>query len=200
MSSNPIYYTYAYIRSKDSATAKAGTPYYIGKGTGDRAYVKHKGVQVPKNRRYIVVIEDNLTELGAFALERRYIRWWGRKDLGTGILLNQTDGGYGGYGISFSKETRKKLSESHVGKKLSPEHKAKIGKAHSNRVMTLEHRSKLSAASKGKPKSDDACKAMSKAKCIPVVINGIHYDSKQDAICALRIGKRTLETILSQSV
>lgn len=25
------YYVYAYVRSKDSKTAKAGTPYYIGK-------------------------------------------------------------------------------------------------------------------------------------------------------------------------
>ena len=25
----PIYYVYAYLRSKDSQTAKAGTPYYI---------------------------------------------------------------------------------------------------------------------------------------------------------------------------
>jgi hypothetical protein len=108
------YYVYAYIRSKDSETAKAGTPFYIGKGTGNRLYDKHR--IMPSDRRYIVKLEDNLTELGALALERRYILWWGRKDIGTGILQNMTDGGDGVLGAVQTEETRRKKSEALRGK------------------------------------------------------------------------------------
>jgi hypothetical protein len=58
-----IYYVYAYIRSKDSETAKAGTPYYIGKGKGNRAFVKHGAVKTPKDRSKIIFLETNLTEI-----------------------------------------------------------------------------------------------------------------------------------------
>ena len=95
MSSTPIYYVYAYIRSKDSATAKAGTPYYIGKGCRSRTTGDHGKVPVPKDRRFIVFLETGLTDVGACALERRYIEWWGRKIDG-GILINLAEGGQGG--------------------------------------------------------------------------------------------------------
>lgn len=91
------FYVCAYIRSKDFKTAKAGTPYYIGKGSGYRAWKKSNKhiVTVPTNVKNIVILESNLIEIGAFALDRRYINWHRRKDLGTGILINLTNGGEG---------------------------------------------------------------------------------------------------------
>lgn len=104
------FYVYAYLRNKDSKTAKAGTPYYIGKGCGARAW-KHTSNDViaqPHNSRDIVILEQGLSELGAFALERRMIRWWGRIDTNTGILRNLTDGGEGTSGYKQSADHIKK--------------------------------------------------------------------------------------------
>jgi hypothetical protein len=50
-----IYYIYAYLRSKDSPTAIAGTPYYIGKGKGRRVISNHGKTPVPTDRSKIVI-------------------------------------------------------------------------------------------------------------------------------------------------
>ena len=105
------FYVYAYLREDN-------TPYYIGKGKDLRAWTKIKSrdrTNCPKDKSKIVFLETNLTEIGALALERRYIHWYGRKDINTGILRNLTNGGEGGNGAIRSIETRAKMSAAAKG-------------------------------------------------------------------------------------
>ena len=147
------YYTYAYLRED-------GTPYYIGKGKKDRLYANHyrakrNCIAVPKDRDRIIYLKRNLTEQDAFRHEIYMIAILGRKDIGTGILRNRTDGGDGVSGAVRSDATRKKISEETKGKKLSEETKRKIGDAHRGhkywlgKKLTEEHKKNCAKAKYG---------------------------------------------------
>jgi hypothetical protein len=121
------FYTYAYLRDDK-------TPYYVGKGKGKRSIGCHGKIGVPKDSTRILILKQNLTEEEAFKHEIYMISVLGRKDLGTGILRNMTNGGDGCSGRVCSIETKQKSSKSNKGKKRPP--------------STGE---KISAAKKGKP-------------------------------------------------
>ena len=99
------FYVYAYIRED-------GTPYYVGKGTGVRAWSKnHKGIGVPKDKSKIVMLYNSLSEDLAHLKEKELISLYGRKDLGTGILYNRTDGGEGASGRVLSESAKEKIRQ-----------------------------------------------------------------------------------------
>ncbi len=98
-----MYYTYAYLRED-------GTPYYIGKGQGKRInQPSHSVRRPPLDRR--IFLKTNLTEEEAFRHEKYMIAVLGRKDLGTGILRNLTDGGEGPSGVVRTAEQREQVRQ-----------------------------------------------------------------------------------------
>ena len=137
------YYTYAYLREDK-------TPYYVGKGTGGRIYsTNRKGLKPPKDKSRIIFLKQNLTEQEAFKHEIYMIAVFGRKDLGTGILHNRTDGGEGPSGAVRSDESKIKYSKSKKGKN-NPQY-GKRGKNSHNygKSPSEETRKKLSERQKG---------------------------------------------------
>lgn len=132
-------------------------PFYIGIGANEkRAFNKvsrniyWKNI-VNKTDYEVQILFDDLTIEQACEKEKEFISLYGRKDLGTGTLVNMTDGGDGGCNgykhtnehkkymsnlyknRSLSQETKNKLSEINKGKKASDETKLKISKIHKGR-------------------------------------------------------------------
>ena len=178
------FYTYAYLREDR-------TPYYIGKGSGRRIYVKcGRPCGVPKDKSRIIFLKQNLTEEEAFKHEIYMINVFGRKDLGTGILYNKTDGGEGSSGFIHNEESKRKMSESRKGRfsgKNNPMYGVSLkgethhfyGKFHSEEtkrkmsekrkgkkpyVMTEETRRKMSEVKKNKPLSREHKRNMSEER------------------------------------
>lgn len=144
------FYTYAYLREDR-------TPYYIGKGCGKRIYTKKKNeIHPPKDKSRIIFLKQNLTEEEAFKHEIYMIAVFGRKDLGTGILHNRTNGGSGG-AVLFGdnnpmkrdenkEKIRQFLLNNHPmrGKTITEEQKKLISKSCIERKINVGEKSHLS--------------------------------------------------------
>jgi len=131
------YYTYLWLRED-------GTPYYVGKGKGDRAFRKGS----PSVER--IILQEWPSESDAFAAEIFLIAFYGRKDNGTGILRNLSDGGEGPGGVIFTPEWRAKLSAAKRDVPKSPEHRARIAKGRTGKRHSASARAKMSAMKTGK--------------------------------------------------
>jgi hypothetical protein len=108
------YYTYAYLREN-------GTPYYIGKGTGRRAFHKNHNVPRPTKDK-ILFLKKNLSEEDALKHEKYLISILDN-------LLNRKSGGSKGR-TPLSKEHKLKISK-------------KLKKVRPLQVITEEHKDNI---------------------------------------------------------
>jgi len=95
------FYVYEYLNED-------GTPYYIGRGSKRRAWMFHKNIMVPDDKSKIHIIVDNLDEEESCLLEIHMISSYGRKDIGTGILENKSDGSES---LAYLRAKEKTISE-----------------------------------------------------------------------------------------
>ncbi len=152
------FFTYEYLRDD-------WTPYYVGKGFGKRHRRPHR-VSIPKDDAHIR-IQYWADEATAFEMERFFIRLWGRKDNGTGILWNLTAGGQGSTGYKHTEETLYKIAKAAggnkncTGRKLSNEHCHKLHDGNRGNKYALGHkhseeaRRKISEAHRGRKLSEE---------------------------------------------
>jgi hypothetical protein len=183
-------YVYRHIRLDKNE------PFYIGIGS-DEEY-KRANTNTRRNKHWVNISKfgyevdilfDGLTWDEACVKEKEFISLYGRKDKNKGSLCNLTDGGDGCLGriVTFSEESKRKMSEARKGKKpyiitdeirknlsiaakkrgISKEHLAKMNKARVNFTHrkgiphTEETRKKMSDSRIGIKKSEEWCKAQS---------------------------------------
>jgi hypothetical protein len=161
-------------------------PFYVGKGSGSRKNGIHphgwcgKKLQklTKKNLKpEVVTYANHLTEKHAFALERILVKRYGRRDIGTGILLNNTDGGEGPAGVRFgprSEEHRRHISEAKKGKpgtRHTEDFKRKLSERLKGKPKSAEHNRKNAESHKGKKATQETRKLLSdrrKGKAFPL--------------------------------
>lgn len=136
-------YLYRHIRLDTNEVFYVGISLDNRKNKFIRAYNSHKRSKfwrniVSKTDFEVEIMQCNLPKTILFNKEREFIKLYGRKDLGSGTLVNMTDGGEGtcGHkiyhrkmneaqrlsmiGRKFSQETKDKISKRHLGRKHDP--------------------------------------------------------------------------------
>lgn len=136
---------YVYLHSRPD-----GTPFYVGKGHGNRAHKfsvrnpHHKNIVAKYGKNNIIIGKlDCATEQIAFETEKWLIALL--KSMGV-KLANKTLGGEGSTGLVWTEEGRARISASLKGHKGTP--------------WTEEQRAKFKAATTGRKRTPEQCAKM----------------------------------------
>ena len=137
--------------------ATNGEIFYVGMGSPKRPYYKRRTEWwqkvVDKYGYTIDIVHKGLTQAEAYELEIKYIAQFGRYDLKTGNLVNQTNGGPSFDGIT--KEKTKSRGKALKGRAKSKQHREKLSASLSNLAKSEIHKSKISSSLKGRRLSQE---------------------------------------------
>lgn len=166
----PKYYVYVLVdTSKPAVHGFSGTPFYVGKGQAERwkYHLRCKNRLNPGMNEYVgnMLNRQNMpmvefvyrtdSETEAYEVETEWIHKLGRVKVGSGVLLNLTDGGAGtssGEGHPFYGKTHTDDAKSRISDKVKGELNPFYGKEHSeetkskmrNRVVSEQNKALLS--------------------------------------------------------
>jgi hypothetical protein len=192
--------------------------FYIGIGSSNnykRAYSKcnrnkHWHNTVNKHGYKVDVLLKDLSWEEACYIERELIAKIGRKDLGTGSLVNMTEGGDGVIGVVYTDERRQRQSDAlkgrftgdkhHMyGKSFSDDVKKRMSEGSKGQKHSKETREKLSAMRTGdkNPMYGVGGSKNRNSKIILDTVNGIYYDCTREAAEALNIPQSTMKSYLN---
>lgn len=158
------YYVYEYLRIDQ-------TPYYIGKGRNNRAFTKQgHTVPLPPTRDRIRFVAEKLSADAAKNLEIELIAKYGRKDIGTGILRNMTDGGEGSPGRIATEDQKRKMKEARAKQVTTDKTREKMRQSHTGKTHSEETKQKMSESATGRNQSPETIQKIKEARARQVIV------------------------------
>jgi len=186
-----------------------GDVFYIGIGkTNNRAYdKKHRSKfwksYISKYKYEVEITHKDIIWEEACAIEKYLISFYGRRDLGLGTLVNQTDGGDGCSNISV--EVRKNKSNKMKGKNKgirSKEVRLNISEGCKGRKQSIETVNKRVDKLIGKKHTEERVVNRAKKSMKKVVdpVNGNIYESMGSLAKYLNVSNSTVTSLVKKGI
>ena len=188
--------THLYLHTK----SESKEVFYVGIGNARRPYRKCNRNKwwhnvVNKYGYEITILADSLTWEQACDMERYLIKYYGRRDLGEGTLVNLTDGGEGAKNVVVSAKARANMSAASKGKKKSTEHRANISAARVGMVFSAETRARNAAANTGELSNTSKLTEDQVIEILTELRDNPYYGQNIDLAIKYGVNKRTISSI-----